>query len=73
MVGRYFEPDEKICLIFDNTDYERLREMPEYAERWNEGSTKFKSGPFVYGDLPIASKWADDFQEGIAEFDFSPH
>ena len=30
MVGRFFEPDEKICLIFDNVYYDKLRELPEF-------------------------------------------
>ena len=30
MVGRFFEPDEKICLIFDNVNYDKLRELPEF-------------------------------------------
>ena len=33
MVGRFFEPDEKICLIFDCVKYDKLRELPEFAER----------------------------------------
>ena len=34
MVGRYFEPDDKICLIYDNVNYDKLRELPEFAIRW---------------------------------------
>ena len=33
MEGQYFEPDDKLCLIFDNTKYERLLELPEYNIR----------------------------------------
>ena len=33
MTGRFFEPDEKICLIFDNVNYDKLRELPEFAKR----------------------------------------
>ena len=34
MVGRFFEPDDKICLIFDNVYYEKLREIPEFGYRY---------------------------------------
>ena len=33
MVGRFFEPDEKICLIFDNVSYDKLREIPEFSKK----------------------------------------
>ena len=49
MEGRYFEPDDRICLIFDNTDYNRLRELPEFSEKWSYGSLRHE---FKYGDLP---------------------
>ena len=32
MIGRFFEPEDKICLIFDNEHYEKLRELPEFSE-----------------------------------------
>ena len=34
MTGRYFEPDDKICLIFDNVYYDKLRELPEFSKRY---------------------------------------
>ena len=37
MVGRFFEPEDKICLIFENVSYEKLREIPEYAVRQESG------------------------------------
>ena len=33
MEGRFFEPDEKICLIFCNEHYGELRELNEFAQR----------------------------------------
>ena len=33
MKGRYYAPDEKICLIFDCVDYKDLRKKPEFARR----------------------------------------
>ena len=56
MEGQYFEPDEKICIILDNTNYERLRELPEYSKRWEDDPLTATDAPeasgFVYGDLP---------------------
>ena len=40
MVGRFFEPDEKICLIFDNVKYNKLRELPEFAQRHPDRNDK---------------------------------
>ena len=56
MVGRFFEPDEKICLIFDNVKYDKLRELPEFAE---------------YHDMPEAREWADAFEQGIKGYGFN--
>ena len=33
-LGRFFEPDDRICLIFDNASYDQLRELPEYAQKY---------------------------------------
>ena len=33
MEGRFFEPDDKICLIFDNVKYDKLRELPEFSKK----------------------------------------
>ena len=33
-VGNFFEPDDRICLIFDNVSYDKLRELPEYAQSY---------------------------------------
>ena len=41
MIGRYFEPDDKICLIFDNVSYDKLRER--YDRRYNNLSDLFGS------------------------------
>ena len=56
MVGRYFEPDEKICIIMDCVNYKRLRELPEFAD---------------YHDMPQVREWADTFEEGIKAYGFS--
>ena len=58
MVGRYFEPDEKICIIIDNVNYEKLRELPEFDNQ-------------LYKDMPQAREWADTFEEGIKAYGFS--
>ena len=58
MEGRFHEPDEKICLIFSNEYYDRLRTIPEFAKKHN----KFKgslANQFEYDDMPLARKWAD--------------
>ena len=33
-VGRFIEPDDRICLIFDKISYDKLRELPEYAQSY---------------------------------------
>ena len=83
MVGRYFEPDEKICLIFDNVYYEKLRELPEFAEKYedvdymstyrNEHEVHYNSlrNEFHFHDMPRAREWADTFEEGIKAYEFS--
>ena len=55
MVGRFFEPDDKICLIFDNVSYDKLRELPEFAN---------------FNDMPHAREWADTLDEGIKAYGF---
>ena len=52
MVGRFYEPDEKICLIFDCVRYHKLREIPD----------------LYYRDMPRAREWADEFEEGIKAY-----
>ena len=64
MVGRYFEPDEKICIIIDNVKYEKLRELFEFNEDSYDGI------PY-YRDMPEAREWADTFEEGIKAYGFS--
>ena len=78
MVGRFFEPDEKICLIFDNVKYEKLRELPEFSERHDSrvaerlGSHMTSlANEFIYPDMPCARKWADEFEEGIKAYGFN--
>ena len=72
MVGRFFEPDERICLIFDNVSYDKLRELPEFAKR---RSYVDKHDPlhntYYYADMPKAREWADEFEEGIKAYGFS--
>ena len=43
MVGRFYEPDDKICLIFSNEHYSKLRELPEFADIYKDDA--------VYGSL----------------------
>ena len=57
MSGRYFKPDDRICLIFDNSDYSDLRECHGY-----EG----------FCDIPHCREEGERFEAGIAGFDFSP-
>ena len=47
MMHCYYEPDDRLCLIFDNSTYDMLRELPEYATS--------------YEDVPYASEWATEF------------
>ena len=60
MEGRFFEPDEKICIIIDNVNYEKLRELPEFAAEYG-----------LYDDIPQARYWADTFENGIKAYGFS--
>ena len=63
MVGRFFEPDEKICLIFDNVFYDKLRELPEFAKRYrNDDGMGSLRNEFMYPDMPRAREWADQFE-----------
>ena len=59
MEGRFYEPDDKICLIFGNEHYEKLRERPEF------NNEKY------FGDMPLARKWAKEFKKGIKAYGFS--
>ena len=72
MEGRFFEPDEKICLIFDNVKYDKLREIPEFSKNWPDewryGSLR---NQIQYPDMPCAKEWANEFEEGIKAFGIS--
>ena len=61
MVGRFFEPDEKICIIIDNVNYDKLRELPEFSERHGP-KTWSLSNELQYADMPLAREWADEFE-----------
>ena len=65
MIGRYYKPDEKFCLIFDNVNYEKLRELPEFAQRHKDDNE------LMYPDMPRAREWANEFEEGIKNYGFS--
>ena len=73
MVGRFFEPDEKICLIFDNVSYDKLREIPEFSKRHNPYNPYMGSlrDELQYADMPRAREWADEFEVGIKASGFS--
>ena len=75
MVGRFFEPDERICLIFDNVSYDKLREIPEFSMRHPERVAKFNwnslRNELMYHDMPHAREWADEFKEGITKYGIS--
>ena len=66
MAGRFFIPDDKICLIFDTANYNELRKRPEFAKNDE------LEGQLMYRDLPEASEWAQEFQTGIADYGFAP-
>ena len=72
MVGRFFEPDDKLCLIFDNVNYDKLRENSEFTGRFpdiqDEGSLR---NELAHADMPRARDWADTFEEGIKAYGFS--
>ena len=73
MAGRFYTPEEKICLIFDNVNYSRLRALPEFAKRhWDEPYMGSLRNELHYPDMPRATVWADEFEEGIKAFEFSP-
>ena len=55
MIGRYFEPDDKICIIIDNVYYDKLREIPEFNKRTYRNLLDFP-------DMPEAREWADEFE-----------
>ena len=63
MVGRFYEPDDKLCLIFDNVNYDKLRELPEFALRF-PNNTPFTSlhNQLKFGDMPRAREEADAFE-----------
>ena len=65
MEGRFFEPDNKICLIFCNEHYDKLIELPEFDWRHEYDNVG------TYGDMPRAREWADEFEEGIKRYGFS--
>ena len=69
MVGRFFGPDEKICLIFHCETYDTLREEPQFAQRHNIAG--FYDNEFEYYDMPRAKEQADEFEEGIKAYGFS--
>ena len=69
MEGRFFEPDEKICLIFDNVNYRKLRELPEFAGR--HARIDSLRNELIYPDMPRAKEWTDTFEEGIKAYGFS--
>ena len=72
MVGRFFEPDDKICLIFSNEHYDKLRELPEFAERHDNKATNGSlRNKFHYPNMPRARKWADEFEQGIKAYGIS--
>ena len=56
MEGRFFEPDDKICLIFDNVYYDKLRELPEFAHRFEDDDPRQGTlrNDFVFADMPHA-------------------
>ena len=66
MSGRFYIPDDRICLIFDTANYSELRKRPEFAKNDE------LEGQLMYRDLPEASEWAQEFQTGIADYGFAP-
>ena len=72
MVGHYFKPDEKICIIMDCVRYDKLRELPEFTKRHPDLEIW---GPLrneiMYPDMPKAREWADEFEEGIKSYGLS--
>ena len=73
MIGRYFEPDDKICLIFSNEYYDKLRENPVFSHRehYDRRGRDDPDDEFMYPDLPCAREWADEFEEGIKAYGIS--
>lgn len=63
MIGRFFEPDDKICIIIDNENYDKLREIPEFKKRQVINRDKF-----FYADMPQAREWANEFEERIKDY-----
>ena len=59
MEGRFFEPDDKFCIIFDNVSYGKLRELPEFSVKQPH------TNDLKYSDMPQAREWADEFERGI--------
>ena len=70
MEGRFFEPDDKICLIFDNVSYDKLREIPEFSKTVDEYGGEDEDGELQFDDMPRAREWADEFEEGIKAYGF---
>ena len=72
MVGRFYEPDEKICLIFDVSNYNELRKLPEFSERWpDDESYGSRRNKFHWYDMPRAREWANEFEQGIKAYGFT--
>ena len=61
MVGRFYEPEEKICLIFDNVYYDKLRELPWFAKKYYTEDNRWGSlhNEYHHHDMPRAREWAD--------------
>ena len=73
MVGRFFETNDKICIIFDNEQYDRLREIPEFSKRRPDIPEERSLRNLIeYCDMPRAREWANEFEEGIKDYGFSP-
>ena len=73
MVGHFFEPDEKICIIFHCEHYDKLRELPEFNKRFGDDGRNYGSlqNELEYRDMLKAREWADEFEEGIKKYEFS--
>ena len=69
MEGRFFKPDVKICFIVCNEHYDKLRKLPEFAQKHEFGSLVNK---LQYPDMPRAREWADEFEQGIKEYGIFP-
>ena len=66
MMGRFFEPEDRICIIIDNCNYDELRKIPEFSKKVNRyGDVVERDEGYgfelKYPDMPRARKWADEF------------